>query len=820
MRGLQFVKGAVLVVACMVASGTVFAQDSRTSLLLTMENTLAGAQGEAPVQASGVSYEGGASGTGAYFAIPNNVQYSASGNILATEGTLEFWMKPRWSGSDGQTYGILKWGDGGGMLFAKDGANNLRSIFNRYSAGGKPERGVAMNVGAWIANQWHYVAYTWSGSGGSLKMYIDGSLVSQTGFTGGLPAIANSTFQIGGDGAGTYLNAVLDELRISSDERSATEIGQRYISGLPIHSLKFTPPSLDILQTWNATPTLTGTTDTGSIPIPSSAAAWTTTDGSIARVDTGGVVHAVSPGDATLTASVSGLSANLPVKVRAPIRPPQVDVIDPFLATPASGYLYEMPVAIIRYLPTLDGVNVDSATADWVGPLTSLKASIDQYDLEVKYMLEEGSRFRGYKDKTAKPSLGYRVVAVITVYEPLPPDTNPSHSPGGGVYFPDYYQILTRFNARHLVEDLGVKEFWLWGYHHGNIVPAESDMSSPTTGDISNSYRYPDDLPIFHRTYTLYNYNFTRSSNEAVHDHGHQLESILSYVAGRQDGNSNLFWRSWTGRNSSDAPITGRCGNTHMPPNTTADYDYYNTTLVSSDIEDWTPAHNGAQKLVNANTWGSLVYSWPYNRPPSDLTQHQYYMYWMQAMPGRDNTIPNGANRMTNWWKFTGDWDASVNAITSTNGLYAAGNTVAPTITQQPTSRSVAPGSPTTFIVRATGTGSLTYRWRKGGLNLSDDEHVSGTTTDTLDISSVAASDAGTYDVVIQDGSGLIDSARAALSVLFTTADAIRALNVAGGLSMVGAEERDRLDVASSGTVDVRDATGIMRKAAGLDANP
>ncbi|HKV40917.1 MAG TPA: hypothetical protein VJX67_17040 [Blastocatellia bacterium] len=57
--------------------------------------------------------------------------------------------------------------------------------------------------------------------------------------------------------------------------------------------------------------------------------------------------------------------------------------------------------------------------------------------------------------------------------------------------------------------------------------------------------------------------------------------------------------------------ITGRCGWTHMPPNTTTNYDYENMTSVSSDIEDWTPETVGQTKQVNALTWGSIPYTWP-----------------------------------------------------------------------------------------------------------------------------------------------------------------------------------------------------------------
>ena len=269
-----------------------------------------------------------------------------------------------------------------------------------------------------------------------------------------------------------------------------------------------------------------------------------------------------------------------------------------------AGYLYPMPVVVIRYFPTEDGVTVDAADRRATRvPLAGIRAYTNTLNHRVKFMLEEGSRYRGYADATALPSLGYRIVAMITVYEEMPRGKDV----GEGHYYPDYNQILERFDAEHYVNDLGVKEFWLWGYHNGPIVPAESNMASPTTGDISNSYRFPDDMPVYDHTYVLYNYNFTRSQAEAVHNHGHQLEAILSYVNQRQAGNTELFWRRFVGQDANGQFVTGRCGWTHMPPNTTDDYDYLNPALVASDIADWRPDGGGATTLVNLNTWGNVA---------------------------------------------------------------------------------------------------------------------------------------------------------------------------------------------------------------------
>ena len=338
--------------------------------------------------------------------------------------------------------------------------------------------------------------------------------------------------------------------------------------------------------------------------------------------------------------------------------------IDPFLATPAINSLWDIPVVILRYLPTRDGVSIDTDATGWSSSLDDLKTRIDTFTHRVKFMLEEGSIFRGYGDSPYPPSIGYKVIKIITVYEEFPKGVEVWWNPGW--YRPDFNQILDRFDGQHYVEDLGVKEFWIWGYHFNGLEPTESNMASPLTGDISNSERYNDDMPVYSNTYTVYNYNFTRTQAEAVHNHGHQLEALLSYANGMQDGNTDLFWKTFVGQDSEGQWQPGRCGWTHMPPNTIDHYDYLNPAVVQSDCEDWKPA-GGKQTDVSVLTWQNLDYGWPDNGDIPQKPESQFYIYWMQNMPGFDNQIPYAEDQMTNWWYFTADWDS---AITDNYGLY------------------------------------------------------------------------------------------------------------------------------------------------------
>ena len=117
----------------------------------------------------------------------------------------------------------------------------------------------------------------------------------------------------------------------------------------------------------------------------------------------------------------------------------------------------------------------------------------------------------------------------------------------------------------------------------------------------------------------------------------------------------------------------GRSGGCHHPPNADHDYDYFNPSTALSDCEDWRPDGAGAKKAVNNATWESI----PYPFPPADRLRvagsylgddAHYYVYWNQNFPGFGNTIPMvGGGRMTNWWRFMGDYD---NAIRENLGLY------------------------------------------------------------------------------------------------------------------------------------------------------
>jgi hypothetical protein len=663
------------------APARALAQVAGTLLYLPFDGSLTGADGETPTQSSGVTFQSGVNGQGVLVEGSDLLRYATAGNFNAQEGTIELWVKPQWNGNSTSNSCFFGMGDAqysdGSIVFEKDGGGNLGFTVNR------PHEPVPVNVSDWAAGQWHYVAVTWKFPG-QVKMYVDGAeKFSRPSVAADVVSAVAQTMTVGSFNTTGQADAVIDEFRVSGVARTPEEIAQSFISDLMVSGLSMQLPLTQMYPTWQKTPTLTAQTNIGTLTIPPSSASWLSSDPSVATVDVNGLITAVAPGTATITATAGGAQASVSFTVKQPMRQPEHEPISSYLSTPAANSLYEIPVVVVRFLPTTDGTNLDtSVNPDFFdpGPITldQLKQRIDAFDPRVKFMLEEGSRFRGYKNPSSGPSLGYRVVDYITIYEPLPQGDVAYTSKGLPVYFPDMHSVLKRIGAQHLVNDLGVREFWVWqtGLDPGQPsydpsvnkpeyfrVMQESNMSSPTTGDISNSARDNKDLPVYDHTYVVYGQDFRRTQAEVVHNHGHQLEATLSYVNQRQDGDTALFWQKFVGRDANFNWVRGRCGDTHHPPNAADDYDYQNPNPFDSDIEDWTPAGTGQKKPVSAQTWGGINYSWPSGTLPPQQTESQWYVYWMQNMPGLGNTIPNGAaNRMTNWWAFAADWDDAINA--------------------------------------------------------------------------------------------------------------------------------------------------------------
>jgi hypothetical protein len=364
----------------------------------------------------------------------------------------------------------------------------------------------------------------------------------------------------------------------------------------------------------------------------------------------------------------------------------------PFLTTPSNtNARIIVPVVVINYYPTLNGIDIDTKRAPGLGTASPIKIqdlknrTID-YLVLTKYGLEEGSKFRGYNIPTQTSNVSFKIVKYVNVYElkrglkdkqDVYLSAQDKLTP---VYQPDYFDVFNKINLQSLVENNGVKEVWFSlrpisseypvvkdsltnGITAANFLNLpESNMSSPT-GDVSNSYKISNDLPIYDKTYVVYGYNIETSPANNIHNRGHQIEAQLQSVDNGIFGENtatflNKFVGITIGKNN-NKPI-GRAGMTHFPPNTTKDYDYDNKSLVESDIEEWKPS-GGTKKLINSDRWlNTSLQNYPslistkydYNKDP----QYKWLIFWMQSIPGYNNGI-TGVN---DWWDLFYNWDDAV----------------------------------------------------------------------------------------------------------------------------------------------------------------
>lgn len=303
-------------------------------------------------------------------------------------------------------------------------------------------------------------------------------------------------------------------------------------------------------------------------------------------------------------------------------------------------------VLVVKYFPVASERIDQRVTGDWGAPLEETRRKTEVLTAELITSLQEGSRFRGYQNPQAKPSLAYEVVGVEEFREPMP--TIPQ--PGQGVPLTDYRAIMNRVGIATWVAQRGVREVWIWGYHGGVLDLWESNMAGPF-GDISNSNRDPHDLPVLAHTYTVYHYNYQRGASEALEDHLHQIEAVLNYVDGRdrtppEQWEQLLFWGRFVGSDRSHKIVRPGCGWSHYPPNAERDYDWANPRYVETDIEDWQPDGTGRRQRLNCDRWQADSRKW--------------FVYWMQSLPGADNGLTFAGRPLSNWWVFVGDFDRAM----------------------------------------------------------------------------------------------------------------------------------------------------------------
>ncbi|KUK76853.1 MAG: Uncharacterized protein XD93_0689 [candidate division WS6 bacterium 34_10] len=313
---------------------------------------------------------------------------------------------------------------------------------------------------------------------------------------------------------------------------------------------------------------------------------------------------------------------------------------------PVTDAEYTVKVASVAYYPidisgNLDKTVVNNNWNEYNMSLTQVKNKVDGLISGLESSLEEGSIYKGYSNPNARKSMEYVIHLEKEYEEAIPVDYNKNYYNSDSIYMTDYNDIMNRLNICDLVDNQGVKEVWIWSYTGIDRTGWESNFSSKY-GDISNSDNDTSDLPICNGSYTVYEFNYGRGVNEAIHSTFHQLESIFRFL------DADLFDNKFVGEVGANAEGIRRCGNCHYPPNGTEKdgwgYDYANREVyVESDFLDWKPETIGKTTNFNCELW--------------DCDERKYYIMWRQSVPGLNNGLIYKGKSMPNWWSFIADFD-------------------------------------------------------------------------------------------------------------------------------------------------------------------
>ena len=191
---------------------------------------------------------GGRFSGGVDLALGEGIAFVGSdGNFHPQEGTIEFWVKPHWPGSDPNSHG-----------FVSCRINERRYININTLPGGRLGIAVAAGEGDdwtwrradadiadWKPDTWHHVAFAWGS--GQLHVYVDGEEGRRSVTDAQMPTEAPEVITI------TGADAVIDALRISKrmfsveDARASIEEAldppYRYLS-----DMEWTPPDAAMLD--------------------------------------------------------------------------------------------------------------------------------------------------------------------------------------------------------------------------------------------------------------------------------------------------------------------------------------------------------------------------------------------------------------------------------------------------------------------------------------------------------------------------------------------------------------------------------------------
>jgi glucose/arabinose dehydrogenase len=202
-----------------------------------------------------------------------------------------------------------------------------------------------------------------------------------------------------------------------------------------------------------------------------------------------------------------------------------------------------------------------------------------------------------------------------------------------------------------------------------------------------------------------------------------------------------------------------------------ANYGWPDTEGPTSDPRFVSPRYSYPHVSGTCAIVGGAFYSPLTAQFPSDYLNDYFFADycagWIRKLdPANGNTVITFATGISSPVDLKVADDGSLYYLAraggGTNGVVyrIAYGATTPTITSQPSSRTVAPGNSVTFSVRASGPAPLRYQWQRNGAN------VTGATSQDYTIASPATTDSGArFRAVVSNDFGSTTSAEAVLTV-------------------------------------------------------
>src|SRR5579863_6021337 len=208
-------------------NGKVVASGATNQLaLFHFDNSLQSTSGSTPVQSSGTSFTSGQWGNALALSSSGTLAYPVAGKLSVQDGTVEMWVSPRFDGSSSvytqspQPLFQFYWGQNGDQLVLAMGNNGS---FVAGAGAGVSTGGASIT--SWKAGSWHHLAWSYSTTQGRIRLYADGSLVSEFDTAIKIPPPASgASFTVGSDAFGHASAFSIDEVLVSNAEKDASQI--------------------------------------------------------------------------------------------------------------------------------------------------------------------------------------------------------------------------------------------------------------------------------------------------------------------------------------------------------------------------------------------------------------------------------------------------------------------------------------------------------------------------------------------------------------------------------------------------------------------